>query len=395
MTVCIARNKTTLTHYFFRLVRRDKAHDIEGTDSASLINALTSAKTHKQLAAAIENSCLLIEGTTSARQPQREMLPSECIELLERDFESVNPRQLAFEMLLATSTSVRANSSCDSPAADLDAFKCNFKDTLLNADSNQVALVEPVQDWMMCRNSLAVGAFLLAGIENPPQDGRVLERAGFFSPVKSNFDFPALVLPFKYHTAVWAKNYINHPFISDQIICTDVDYLYWLYLQNEKEAVPPRGVSGSALQSIGGDDCVFFATHYDATKKGLTPLDLLKVLNEWDRNIYLCVKMADIQPEMAKRVVKALWRKAQSIRSESGIPFGMSLDEESLFFPRQGTATFRHHSLNSKLWYDLCYHKNKRLIACKHCGCGVLASNRGPMKEYCSDSCRVQDRDRR
>ena len=387
MTVCIAKSKATLAHYFIRLVDEDRARAMPDADLPALVNGLTSAKSHKQLASAAEYACVLLDTEGSGAQPPRIMTPSQCLEALESEFEPVDARKLALEMFMASPREIRANSGKESPAAALDAYGCGLADQLRGLGDGIAVLVEPVQDWMCFRNMIAIGAALLANIENPPEDGRVLEAAGFRQPEENAYGFPAFVAPFKLQASAFLLEFGRHPLKSGKLACEDLDYLYWLYLSSAEEAR-----SGGGARSIGGIEDVFFDTRYGAVQNGITTLDVVTLPVADDRNLYLCVRREGSQLDMAKRAVTALWNATQALVDLDGSVLGMTNDAESLFQPAQGAMTHAFHSLVSKSWNALCYHEGRKLIACRHCGCGVLASNRGPAKEYCSDSCRIQDK---
>ena len=135
---------------------------------------------------------------------------------------------------------------------------------------------------------------------------------------------------------------------------------------------------------------MFVATHYDAVQKGINLVDVLTLPWEKNRNSYFCIRSEGDQVDMAKHAVKALWNASQSIWDQDTF-LGMEPDIDSLFDQSKDTMAFSFGSLISKAWYLLFFHKGRRLTACKHCGCGIIGSNRGPAKEYCSDSCRVQE----
>ncbi|MBQ9004133.1 MAG: hypothetical protein IJ087_20005 [Eggerthellaceae bacterium] len=392
MTIRIAKSRKTLAHYFIRIVDADSARDMSDDDIAALVNDLSSAKGHKQLASAIEHACLLFETRGEEKQPRRVMTPAECSAALEAEFEPVDARKLAYEMYMASPKELRANSSKDSPAAVLDAYGRDLAGDLSALGDDSLVLVEPVQDWMTFRNMLTLGAALLANIENLPEGGRVLERAGFFEPGRSSYDFKIFAAPFKLQSA-FLFEFGKHPIKSGGMTTFEHDYLYALY-QSQSELIKHRGgLSPVVIHGLDPDGEVFIATHYDAVQGGISPIDIAKIPVEEDRNLYLCVKKRGSQYDMAKRVVTTLWGATQNLVDRDGSLLGMTQDSESLFLPQQGSITYTFHSLISKAWNALCFHEGRRLIACKRCGCGVLASNRGPAKEYCSESCRIQDRE--
>lgn len=393
MAICIAKSKRALGHYFMRIVPEDRIHLPEGEDVSALINSLTTVKTHKQMASAVENLPLLFKAKGTEAQPTRVMTAYECIELLDTEFEPVDKKILAYEMFLYAPRELKANSSKESPAADLDAFDCHFADELRGLGDGFKVIVEPVQDWMTFRNMLALGAALLANIENFSEGGRVLEESGFYKPEESAYGFPVFTVPLKFQATTYLNQFLKHPVASSNSDGDSTDYLYWLYQSNVEGTQRKGGIVPVNTYALGGiDDDVFISTHWDALQKSFNVVDILTAPFSKNRNLYLVVKQSGSQLDMAKRIVRALWQSTQNLVDVDGALLGMVQDAESLFLPKQSAPTYSFHSLISKAWFALCYHQNRKLITCKHCGCGVLASLRGPAKEYCSDSCRTQDK---
>lgn len=387
MAICIAKSKQTLAHYYFRVVPASRLHNMSEKDIIDLINDLNSAKSHKQLALATDGCCLLFDARQSTKQPKRVMSPSECIEALETDFEPVNPRLLAYELFMYSAKPLRANGSKESPAAVFDAYDSHFTRTLSQAKPTDCVIVEPVQDWMTFRNALALGSALLANVIAAEKSSDVLESSGFRLADRHNFKHPIYVAPFKFEAATFTAD-PSHPSVSSSLKTKDSDYLFSIYLWNSKNR--KLGAGSAIAHEIGGDDAVFMATHYDATQKGVGLIDVLALPWEKNRNSYFCIRNEGSQVDMAKRAVEALWNASQTLCDHDTF-LGMKPDRGSLFDPSKDSMTFSFGSLISKAWYLLFFHKGKRLTVCKHCGCGILGSNRGPAKEYCSDSCRVQE----
>lgn len=393
MAVYIARSRRVLTHFLIREQPTDSTH-VSDKELVSLINALTTAKSHKQIAAAIESSDLLIGDPEGAgKQPIRVMNPSELYEALQDEFEPTNAAGLSREMFLASPRKLRANSGRESPAAELDAYECNLTSKLAKMEGDCRILVEPVQDWMMFRNTIAIGASLLANIEAPREDERALEAAGFSRFAGEALGFPIFALPLKFSASTFALEFGRHPLRSGGLNPADVDYLYSRYYADEADITRKHGPIPTTTRPLGGDADVFLASTYIATRRGITALDIAKLLPvEKDTNVYLCVRALDGmgQIDLAKKVVRALWTKTQMLTDAGGSPLGMSPDPESLFDPLHKSEPYKCNSLVSSAWNALCFHSGRRLISCKYCGSGVLASAKGPAKEFCNDSCRTQ-----
>lgn len=396
MTICIAKSKETLGHYVMRTADKKTFNYMPDEQLPAFINALLSAKGHKQLIRALEGAPLLYETNIRGKQPDRVMSPDDCIRALEEQFTEVDPKILSWELFMYAPKEIRANVTIGkSPASELDAYKNHFAEELSKLGDDKVIIVESIEDWMTVRNMLSVVAALLSGIENPEKGARVLENAGFFMPDRNAFNQDVFVTRLKFQAGTFLLQFMKHPVVSSGLLGRDLDYLYNLYY---KDTGKPRKRGGLLFpvmtRGIGGCDDVFITAHYDAVKGGINLIDIALAPWEEDRYVYLCVEKHGSQLEMAKRAVLALWNATCSLKDFDGAMLGITEDIESLFMPKQETMSFTYHSLVSRLWNALCFHKGKRLITCRHCGCGVLASNRGPVKEYCSDSCRVQDKAR-
>lgn len=388
MSIYIAKSKRVLAHYFLRVFDIDAAKRMGKEDLAPFINGIVTAKGHKQFASAVDFAPrLLFDTEGTPKQPKRMATPRECLEMLNSEFEPTNARVLAREMFLASPRRIRANRSSESPAAVLDAYACDFASELEKMGEGVAIAVEPIQDWITFRAFLMLGATLLANIENPPVDGRVMEASGFARQEESRFGCPAFAMPFKFQAATFLPDFFRHPMKSSGLTRLDVDYLYWLYNGGVEAAMNRRPESNGAANLFDPSNGVHLVSRFDGGSDSDPAFD-----RESIRNVYLCVeeREGESQIEVAKMLFKSLWRKTQQLVDGDATPLGMSLDEGTLFSGGKEAIGFTFHSLISECWYDLTYHKGKRLFACKYCGCGAIASNRGPAREFCSDACRMQ-----
>lgn len=350
--IYIARNRNVRTHSFFRVLDSEEPTLMAKGELPDFINGLVSAKGHKQLVSAMEGCrCLLLNTRGSAKQPKRTLTANECIDELQRSYVPANGHKLAQEMYMLSPKQLRSNSSKESPAAAFDAYSCDFIGMLKQMDPETKIAIEPVQDWMTFRNLLTVTACILANIENHPLGGRVLEAAGFTKAGKDQLGLPALSIPFK-HNAALPSGTLNHPANPADLSLQDTDYLLSCYNNDELIEMPADGGTNLHLR--------------------------------------ISQRPGESQVDMAKRFVIAVWEKTQSLVDLDGRSLGMTQDTESLFDPRQDAISYIFHSLVSQSFNTLCYHPGRKLVVCKHCGNGVLASKKGKAKEFCSDSCRAQ-----
>ena len=350
--IYIARNRDMSTHSFFKVLDSNGDGLMPEKKLSRFINALVSAKGHKQLVSAIEECpCLLFQTNGGAGQSRRMLTAEECIEEIQANYVPTDARKLTQEMYMLSPKQLRANSSKESPAVAFDAYSCDFIGMLKQMDPETKIAVEPVQDWMTFRNLLAVTACILANIENLPSDGRVLKAAGFTEAGKDRFGLPSLGIPFKHKTAL-PSSPSAHPAGPPGPDAQDADYLLSCYKDDEFIESPA----------------------------------------DWGANLHLLISQRpeESQVDMAKRFVIAVWEKTQSLVDLDGKSLGMTQDMESLFDPEQDSISYIFHSLVSQSFNMLCYHPGRKLVVCKHCGNGVLASKKGKAKEFCSDSCRAQ-----
>ena len=379
LAVYIAKHRTRNEHYFFRVDRDrnffpdgDLYHGIPEAKLPAFINELTEAKTHKQLVSAIEYASILLSDSYIAGHPGRRMTKRECLAEFKHHFEPVDPKMLAREMYMYAPKEIKANAGKSSPAASFDAYKTGFYDYLeKNAPGEQI-VVESVRDWMCFRNLLSIGATLLANIETVPQDGKVLEASGFASPADGDFGPDVFSVPFKCgDTSIAAK-------IDDLIGFSrkdedfDSGHLLWLLSEDSRNAARYEAWIESGLEGRFPQRKVFFALGSDGRS-------------------YLCVRCfeSESQWSAAKRVVSFLMIKAFLLVDSNGSLLGAVRDDDGPFSSGKKGLSFRYKSLVSKCWDVLCTRENRRIVACKHCGSGILASNRGPVKEFCNDSCRT------
>ena len=252
--------------------------------------------------------------------------------------------------------------------------------------------VEPVQDWMTYRNFLTVVACLLANIENLSMGGRVLEAAGFFKAERAGYNLPIFAIPLKFYAAFFAGS-LAHPIKSAKLDNRNTDYLMRCFNDSLDYKVHKKNLlSEVASYPFAGDEEIFISTKYPVLADDIKTRDILVAPFEGDTNLYLCIaqREGESQLEMAKRFVSAFWVKTQNLVDLDGALLGMTQNMESLFDPAQDAISYSFHSLISQTFNKLCYHPGQKLIVCKHCGNGVLASKRGAAKEFCSDSCRAQ-----
>ena len=350
--IYIARNRNVRTHSFFRVLDSEELTLMPEGELPGFINGLVSAKGHKQLVSAMEGCrCLLLNTRGSAKQPKRMLTANECIDELQRNYVPANGHKLAQEMHMLSPKGLRANSSKESPAVVFDAYSCDFIGMLKQMDPETKIAIEPVQDWMAFRNFLTVTACILANIENPPLGGSVLEAAGFTKAGKDQLGLPVLSIPFKHNTALPSSPSVHSAGLEGPD-AQDADYLLRCY-KDDEFIEPPA---------------------------------------DWGADLHLRISQrpGESQVDMAKRFVIAVWEKTQSLVDLDGMSLGMTQDMESLFDPEQDSISYISHSLVSQSFNTLCYHPGRKLVVCKHCGNGVLASKKGKGKEFCSDSCRAQ-----
>ena len=105
---------------------------------------------------------------------------------------------------------------------------------------------------------------------------------------------------------------------------------------------------------------------------------------------------------MAKSAVSAFTAAFRSLedpgsskkKSGSLRKLGWTYDESGEF-EKLDQPRLVPQSLASALWYRLVYHPVMKIAICKFCGNAVVSREQGTPKMYCTDTCRVQDANRR
>ncbi len=423
MAVFIARDGTLGIHYFVRVsdsLAEADAWSVNAVDHINnlatvknvkgnpmfpsmfdFINKLTTAKSHKQLATALDNAPLLLGENRGPYQLDRVMRVEELLPLIDGEDRCIVPvdaKGLAREMFLASPKPLRANRGYSSPAASLDVMRGNNAASLKSMSAGMPVFIEPVADWMTFRNTLAIGAALLANIENPPEDGRVLDVCGFElqSSAGRDEDEPVFSIPFKCSLLPPSLGGRGEPEVK---LDRDLDYMYSLYGDAFHFFIAPLGlgISDDGMVFVAGEQAGTrtdylvedaYLRRYCASCHELKPIDRYRVV--W--RLHLCAKQHASQLDTAKEIVIALWRLNQNLKNADGTLLGRAEAYESLFNAEAKSMAYDHRSLVSMAWEALCFHGGRRLTACRHCGCGSFDPVRGRPREYCSASCGMQDR---
>lgn len=430
MPVYIAKHKKTHLHYFFRIFRVTDVPNVSDLDLTSFLNRLMSAKGHKQIAGIVEKSALLYNVNKMSNGMKQVLTPRRCIALLGSRFEPTDAKLLAEEMYLYSPTPRRANSSSKSPAASLDAFANDLPSILKELDEESVVLIESVQDWMMFRNSISVCAVLLSTVERHTEAEGSIESAGFNVRPGIERGQSIAMVPLKYAAsqirffADW-DNLVHARPIRYGSELSFFDDLYRCYADGNILTPPTLATRGipffaglkrrqeqawrqERMSSPHSDNSVFFSLPYEALVDDSSPLlrnipdrlqryqeakSYLESIFDSDRNIYLCatVDSSENDIDVAKKILRVFWGTTQTLR-HGNTPLGATPDLDRLFEPQLTTMPMAFPSLISKSWNALFYRGGARLATCKRCGCAIISSSKGPLKEYCSDSCRIQDR---
>lgn len=377
----VAQDVRTRMHYVIRFADEATIRGRDRESTVELINELASAKRPKTIISAIARVGLVASGIGTSRQPKRIMTAKQLIDELAWDFDESDPEALACETYMFQTPAQyalsqgSANNSKRSTIAEFDAFKRGLGERLVLTDSDRRILIEPVQDWMTFRNMVSIGLCLIANIQCPPENGGIMQASGFRKVAANSGS--AFVAPLKCDAWALAER-------SGKITQLDVDFLCERY-RHALMSSRWGAHDGSSDSATNGE--LFIATREEARQRGIY-LDSLDAMSGQRRLLYLCATFEGDQMAIAKTVFTALWSTCAGWQDANGDYLGLTIDPESLFDADSQSAQLVGLSLLSSAWYAVGF--SGKPTICKRCGCGFLARNRGPAREFCGNSCRVQ-----
>ena len=397
MYTCVLYNAKEKRHFVVRVIEKCQlAWSWSGECSAEL-NKLISSKTPQQLLDAIDSFPALYPQESFLDKKIAYSLMDAKDELRKSRYVSCKKETLEAEMYLASATPLRANK--ESFESFILKYGTNGQDYLTDlrevSESEHFVLMEPVQDWMMLRNTLSICARVLGQIQDEEKQ-ESLEDAGFSFRDNTRIKKEIYYTPFKYNT------FFNTS--SGQMFEQDALFTALTKRKYERTTIPFfLDINVDYFSEIERD--VFVLTRPLATQK----YDMIQSLKQEflsestgpveTRTHYLCLRNTGDQREMMEGIIEAFSSAFRSLTDSTeakgkkrgtgsflGWKYDQSGEYEKLEEPRLVPQSFI-----SALWYQLVYHPGKRITICKLCKNAVLTNEQGTKNKYCSNSCRVRD----
>ena len=401
MDIAIAYDSRQGLHFILRVVAKEQIGCDGRIECVGMLNDLLTTKTPPRLLKAINDMPSLYPGGYFAGE-RYAFAFSEAAEIFVERFAVCDESLLKAELWLDSAQSLRADTARITQfVRDHGTNGKGFLNSLrMRSSSDCVVLAERLQDWMTLRNSLSVCARLLGQLEGNGSSAS-LEDAGFHLEDNKLLGGEHYLLPFKFNTfyalrgsGKWEKQ----------------DPLFAALAPAAKRDVE-LGSTGRVYANYPdpGNNGVFFAAYPVATQDYPTSApELFEKIFRSDRREpvkkthYFLVRNSGNQAQMAKDVVNAFTsafrtledpgstrRKPGEVR-DLGWMYDKAGEFEKLAQPR-----LVPQSLVSALWFRLIYHPVMKISICKFCGNAVVSREQGTPKAYCTDTCRVQDANRR
>lgn len=119
----------------------------------------------------------------------------------------------------------------------------------------------------------------------------------------------------------------------------------------------------------------------------------ISLLGGWkdakERHYMLCVGVGKSQRDDAKNVVNALTESVSKLRLPgSSAILGWTADKSARFSARP-VPSVKRESLLSELLYRVVYRGNSRIGICASCGSPFIQDETGPLRDVCSQACRM------
>lgn len=401
MDVAIAYDSRQGVHFVLRVVAKERVGWDGRVECVGMLNDLLTTKTPSRLLKAIDDMPSLYPGGSFAGERYAYAF-SEAAGKFAKRFAECDEDLLKAELWLDSARGLRADSARVTQfVKEYGTNGEGFLDSLrMRNAADCMVLAERLQDWMTLRNSLSVCARLLGQLEgNGPSVS--LEDAGFRLEDNKLLGGEHYLLPFKFNTfyalrgsGKWEK--------QDPLFAT----------------MAPAAKRGVELGSTGRvyanypdprNNDVFFAAYpvatqdYPASASELFEKIFMSGRREPAKKThYFLVRNTGDQAQMAKGVVNVFtsaFRNLEDPGSARRKPgevrnLGWMYDEAGEF-EKLAQPRLVPQSLASALWYRLVYHPVMKISVCKFCGNAVVSREQGTPKAYCTDTCRVQDANRR
>lgn len=300
------------------------------------------------------------------------------------EFEPVREDRLSEEIYMDSATPYKHNASAlKKMAASYDYLITDFPAALKEFESEDIVVIELVQDWMELRNSLSVTARVLGYLLNPPKkvagkellgDFNGLIEAGFERRSLKRNKLSNLSIPYDFFKKYKHQYQITIVFNTFFAKDAGVKGFAQVVLDTYKEKAP---LHWSVLSDDKGWSSALKASH--RVNFLTAPVAKYYQQEKGDKNQYLCIgDNGEDWRLLAKELVEAMVKTYMKPK----------VDSDS-WFNEEGYPEVVRSSLMEALWYQLIYPKNYELVICQNCGNAALAAKRGMSKVWCSDACRT------
>lgn len=395
--VAIASNELGM-HVLVRTVPKDAGLVDRPKVSMADLNALLSSRKPRELALAVSKlPPLLPLGPDLPRKGSWATGLEDALRVADDlGLGPVDVEILQYESQFDANTSVSMSASASRSAAERMSYSAEWlRGAFDGCDPGAADLViEPLAEWVFARNVLGIVAKLLALIETTDAP---MERAGFAKRENSYLGEEIWYLPFAFN-----------PFFAPtkpslaSIAARFGDYGIYnplLKLTTRQEQMKRRG--GNPIQRqveeviancfgpspLAGGGAVYLLTAPVASEDYIRLIGGKRAATE--RRYMLCTSAGDSQQAAARRVANALIDAVASLRSDDGrSEFGW-VERRECRFEASPISEFEGCSTLSALMLQIVYRGSNRIAVCSNCGCAILQTQKGPLKEWCSPACRM------
>lgn len=300
------------------------------------------------------------------------------------------PELLQYESQLDVNTTLDSSLASAKSAAKKIPFSSEWvSDTLADLDpTSTMVAVEPFADWALARNIVALTAKLLgllsSGSETPMQDAGFVQRqngaldlALWYIPFAFNPFFAPTKRSLKSLRAKLSDYHVYQPLYGILTHQEEIKKTLFEHTYAEVFGSVPYGEQGA----------VFVLTAPVASENYISLLGGWKDAKE--RHYMLCVGVGKSQRDDAKNVVNALTESVSKLRLPgSSAILGWTADKSARFSARP-VPSVKRESLLSELLYRVVYRGNSRIGICASCGSPFIQDETGPLRDVCSQACRM------
>ena len=393
MHAYVAWSKSNNLHSIARVVPKALVGaTLDDESSLDAINALASSKSLPKLLQAVESMpTLLPDIPGSGRVVPIENARGHVNEL----FGPCKLEYLADEASFDANTDIRPDERGARAAASArDATKGGLEGDLAIADPESSCLVvEPLLDWVSARNAFGVVARLSGLIEGGDTSG-IMGRAGFALGENRRLSEEIWMIPFSYNPffAPFSTSFYRYQPLLSSLTSERVEKV------GGPTPLTPESIS---YNDLGSGNDVYLLTAPIAKDQPMKLRDAIfnkKGIEE--KRFYLCAKDDGTQLDVASRIIRSFFEATRDLKitpsKKKGEPIlaGWALDW--IADPLDTNASspdvrVKRLSLFADLMYRLYYRGDERISICAECGCAILQPNRGPLREFCSNACRMRN----